>query len=130
YNDFMQAKGAVSGGLIGDSVAGRLAAQITKRDGVIYNVRTGNDANQLDNFAIRGQLLFVPSENLKLRLIGDISDLDSDCCTQSYLRVGKSLRSASRQYPALAAGLGYAPASANSPHPVSGHHPAAADQHH
>jgi iron complex outermembrane receptor protein len=60
---------------------------------------------------LRGQLLFVPGEKLKLRLIADVSDLDSACCTQSYLRVGQSLRSASRQFPALAAGLGYMPAS-------------------
>ncbi|MEJ0039699.1 MAG: TonB-dependent receptor [Gammaproteobacteria bacterium] len=112
-NDFLQAKGAVSGGIIGDTVAGRLAMQITKRDGVIRNVNTGQKDNELDNFAVRGQLLFVPSENLKLRLIGDISDLDSACCTQGYLRVGTSLRSASRQFPALAAGLGYAPPSTN-----------------
>ena len=109
--DFIQAKGAVSGPLFGDVVAGRLSAQITQRDGVIHNVRTGEDLNELDNYALRGQLLFVPSENLKLRLIGDVSDLDSACCTQSFLRVGQSLRSAARQFPALAAGLGYEPAS-------------------
>ena len=40
-NDFIQAKGAVSGPLFGDVVAGRLSAQITQRDGVIHNVRTG-----------------------------------------------------------------------------------------
>src|SRR5262249_19542396 len=45
------------------------------------------------------------------RLIADLSDFDSSCCTQNYLRVGTSLRSASRQYPALAAGLGYKPPS-------------------
>jgi iron complex outermembrane recepter protein len=110
-NDFMQAKGAVSGGLIGDVLAGRFAAQITKRDGVIRNVNTGKDDNNVDNYAVRGQLLFVPTENLKLRLIADQTNLDSDCCTQNYLRVGMSLRSASRQFPALAAGLGYAPPS-------------------
>ena len=59
---------------------------------------------------MRGQLLFVPTENVKLRLIGDVSDLDSACCTQNFLRVGQSLRSPSRQFPALAAGLGYAAA--------------------
>jgi iron complex outermembrane receptor protein len=107
----MQAKGAISGPLAGDALAGRLSAQITKRDGVIHNIRTGQDQNALDNYAVRGQLLFVPSENLKLRLIGDISDLDSSCCTQAYLRVGRSQRSAARQYPGLAAGLGYSPAS-------------------
>lgn len=110
-DDFFQAKGAVSGALFRDVVAGRLAAQITQRDGLLTNVNTGEKPNELDNYAIRGQLLFVPAENVKLRLIGDISDLDSACCTQGYLRVGQSLRSPSRQFPALAAGLGYAPPS-------------------
>ena len=108
---FLQAKGSVSGGLIGDVVAGRLAAQITKRDGVIRNVSTGEEENALNNVAARGQLLFVPSGTLKLRLIADLSNLDSACCTQNYLRVGTTLRSPSRQFPALAAGLGYAPPS-------------------
>ena len=67
--------------------------------------------NELDNYAVRGQLLFVPAENLKVRLIGDVTDLDSACCTQGYLRVGRSLRAANRQFPGLAAGLGYAPPS-------------------
>jgi len=111
--NFMQLKGAVGGGIIGDTVAGRIAAQVTKRDGVIDNVRTAQKENEIHNVAVRGQLLFVPSEDLKLRLIGDISDFDSDCCTQNYLRVGASLRSAGRQYPALAAGLGYSPPSTN-----------------
>jgi iron complex outermembrane receptor protein len=112
-NGFMQAKGAVSGDLIGDVLAGRLAGQITKRDGVIHNVSTGADENNIDNYAVRGQLLFVPGEDLKLRLIADQSNFNSSCCTQNYLRVGTSLRSASRQFPALAAGLGYAPPSTN-----------------
>ena len=110
-NDFTQVKGAVSGPLVGNVVAGRLSAQLTRRDGVLYNVRTDEHLNELDNYALRGQLLFVPSDNLKLRLIADVSDLDSACCTQGFLRVGQSLRSPARQFPALAAGLGYAPPS-------------------
>lgn len=112
-DDYTQAKGAISGPLIGDVVAGRLSAQITKRDGVIHNVRTGQDLNELDNYALRAQLLFVPTENLSLRLIGDVSNLDSSCCTQNFLRVGQSRRSAARQFPSLAAGLGYAPPSSD-----------------
>jgi iron complex outermembrane receptor protein len=111
--NFMQTKGAVSGPLIGDVVAGRVSAQLTTRDGVIRNVRTGEDLNELNNYAVRGQLLFVPSENLKLRLIADVSDLDSACCTQNFLRVGQSRRNAARQFPGLAVGLGYAPPSLN-----------------
>lgn len=108
---YVQAKGSVSGPLFRDVIAGRLSAQLTQRDGLLHNVRTGEKLNELDNYAVRGQLLFVPSENLQLRLIGDVNDLDSACCTQSFLRVGQSLRSPARQFPGLAAGLGYEPAS-------------------
>ncbi len=110
-HDFRQAKASVSGALLSDVVAGRLAVQLTQRDGLLRNVRTGKKLNELDNYAWRGQLLFVPSEHLQLRLIADVSDLDSACCTQVFLRVGESRRSAARQFPALAAGLGYAPPS-------------------
>jgi iron complex outermembrane receptor protein len=109
----MQAKASISGPLFGDMIAGRLSGLITQRDGIVENVDTGQDLNTLNNYAVRGQLLFVPSEDLKIRLIAEVSDLDSDCCTQVYLRVGQSLRSAARQFPALAANL---PASLGGPY--------------
>jgi len=111
-HDYMQAKGSVSGPF-GDNVAGRLSAQVVQRDGLLHNVVTGEKLNELDNFAVRGQILVMPNDRLDLRFIADVSNLDSACCTQSYLRVGTSLRNAARQYPALAAGLGYAPPSTN-----------------
>ncbi|MES2626029.1 MAG: TonB-dependent receptor [Pseudomonadota bacterium] len=109
--DFTQAKASISGPLLGDKVAGRVSAQLTRRDGLVYNVTTDRHLNNLDNYAVRGQLLFLPAEKLKFRLIGDVSNLDSSCCTQGFLRVGNSLRSAARQFPGLAAGLGYEPPS-------------------
>ena len=107
---FLQVKGSVTGPLHGP-VAGRLSAQLTRRDGTIRNVRTGEALNAADSVAIRGQLLFQPGPDVKLRLIADLADLGSACCTQVYLRVGQSRRSAARQFPALAAGLGWAPPS-------------------
>jgi iron complex outermembrane receptor protein len=92
-------------------LAARLSVQATQRDGVLRHVRTGNDLNTVDNYAVRGQLLWQLSPALSLRLTADASDLDSVCCTQSFLRVGTSLRSPARQFPALAAGLGYEPPS-------------------
>ncbi len=89
--DYMQAKGTVSGPL-GDKVAGRFSAQDTQRDGLLTNVKTGEKLNELDNYALRGQLLVVPNDRLKIRMIYDVTDLDSACCTQTYLRVGTSLR--------------------------------------
>lgn len=109
-HDFMQAKMGFSGPLT-DTVAGRLAAQVTQRDGLLRNADTGARLNDVNNLAVRGQLLYLPRDGLRIRLIADVADLDAACCTQNYLRVGTSLRSPSRQFPALAAGLGYAPPS-------------------
>lgn len=115
YGDFnfFQTKASVSGPLVDGLVAGRLSGLLTQRDGVIQNVRTGQDLNTLNNYAVRGQLLITPMDDLRIRLTADVSDLDSACCTQVYLRTGQSLRSAARQFPALAANL---PASLGGPY--------------
>ena len=110
---YHQVKLAVSGPLVEGRLAGRLSAVSTDRDGVIHNVVTGQNQNAISNQAVRGQLLFTPSEDLKVRGIADWSNIDSDCCTQVYVRVAPTLKAAARQYPALAAGLGYTPPSLN-----------------
>jgi iron complex outermembrane receptor protein len=117
--DFVQAKAAVTGPVFGDRLAFRLSAVSTRRDGVIRNVATGEDENRIGNQAVRGQLLFTPSQALRVRLIADFTSFDSTCCTQVPLRVGQSQRGAARQYPALAAGLGYTPASTDPYHRVT-----------
>ncbi len=115
---FIQGKASYTGGLT-DKIAMRLAAQVTKRDGLIRNVTTDRKLNNLNNIAVRGQLLYEASDDLKIRLIGDVSDLESDCCTQGYLRLGTSFRSAARQFAGLSAALpqhglpAYAPPSTN-----------------
>lgn len=105
-----QAKASVTGPL-GRRAAGRLAAQATQRDGTIRNVRTDERLNALDNLALRAQLSFAHGEGSTWRLIADRAEIDSACCTQVFLRVGESRRPPSRQFPALSAGLGYAPPS-------------------
>jgi iron complex outermembrane receptor protein len=115
YN-FVQAKASASGPLFGDTLAFRISGLSTRRDGVIRNVRSGIDHNNIGNQAVRGQLLFKPSELFQVRLSADFTNFQVNCCTQVYLRVGSSMRAASRQYPFLAAnapGGPYAPASLN-----------------
>ncbi len=115
YN-FVQAKASASGPLFGDTVAFRISGLSTRRDGVIRNVRTGADHNDIANQAVRGQLLIKPSEALQLRLTAGFSNFAANCCTQVYLRIASSLRPAARQYPSLAAnapGGPYAPPSLN-----------------
>ncbi|WP_235902635.1 TonB-dependent receptor [Sandarakinorhabdus oryzae] len=110
---FVQARAALSGPLVADRLAFRLSGLATRRDGVLHNVTTGTDQNNLNNQAVRAQLLWQPGPALSLRLTGDWSNFNSECCTQVYLRTGTSLRPAARQFPALAARFGYAPPSRN-----------------
>lgn len=114
--DFVQAKATVSGALFGETLAFRISGLTTRRDGVIRNVRTGQDQNTIGNQAVRGQLLFKPSDVLQARLSADFANFGSVCCTQVYVRVGSSLRATARQYPYLAGnapGGAYAPPSLN-----------------
>jgi len=104
--NFLQARGWASGP-ISDTVAYRISGVSTRRDGVIRNVRDGRDNNQVGTQAVRGQLLFKPTDDLQTRIIADFTNFQADCCTQVFLRVGQSQRAAARQYPALVAGLGY-----------------------
>jgi len=110
---YYQAKGYASGPLIADTLAGRISGVVTGRDGVLRNVTTGGENNDVHNAAVRGQLLYAPSGAFRLKLSADYSSFDSNCCTQVYFTVGTSLKTATRQYPALAAGIGYAPPSLN-----------------
>ncbi len=112
YN-FFQARAAISGPLVADKLAFRVSGLATRRDGVLRNVTNGTDQNTLNNESVRGQLLWKASDALTFRLKGDWSNFKNECCTQVYLRVGTSLRPAARQFPALAAGLGYSPPSLN-----------------
>ena len=46
----------------------------------IDNLTTGQEVNDRDRWAVRGQLLFEPSDDVSIRLIGDYSELDEACC--------------------------------------------------
>lgn len=110
---FLQAKASVSGPLIANALAGRLSFVSTERDGMVRNVTTGEDQNAQSSVGVRGQLLYDRGGPLTVRLYADWSDQEPECCTQVYFGYGPTLRSAAQQYPALAAGRGYAPPSTN-----------------
>ena len=105
-DNLVQAKGWATGPL-GDTVAYRVSGVSTRRDGVLDNVRTGRDANTLGTQAVRGQLLFTPDDVIRMRVSADFTNFEAYCCTQVYYGVSASRRATARQYPALAAGLGY-----------------------
>ncbi|MFZ4121551.1 MAG: TonB-dependent receptor [Caulobacterales bacterium] len=94
-------------------LAARVSGHVTRRDGSLREVVSGARLNEQHTDAARVQLLFTPKPDFQLRLIGDWSNFDAVCCTQVYVRTGATQRPASRQFEALAKGLGYTPPSRN-----------------
>ena len=112
-HSFVQAKASVSGPLIGDTLAGRISFVSTQRDGMLYNATTGVDQNSQESISLRGQLLFQPTDDLRIRLYADYADQTPECCTQVFVRAGDTAKPANLEFAALAAGRGYTPASTN-----------------
>jgi outer membrane receptor protein involved in Fe transport len=72
-------KGSVTGPL-SENVAFSLSGSLNQRDGYYENSGPGGDFNDRDRYAIRGQLLMLPTDNLELRLIADYDEIDEQCC--------------------------------------------------
>ena len=69
--------------------------------------------NNLNNLGLRGQLLFAPSDTVAITLAVDHTRQRPEGYTQVVAGVAPTLRPANRQYPQIAADLGYAPPSFN-----------------
>ena len=79
-------EGSITGPLT-DTLAARLDGVYLKRDGFIKDVISGRRINDRDRWLLRGQLLYQPSDNLSLRVIGDYSKKTEECCAATYLPV-------------------------------------------
>lgn len=75
YN-LQQYSGSVTGPLVGDTLAGRLDAVFTRRDGWLEDLDSGNLYRDKDVFTLRGQALWKPSDEVDARLILDVSHYD------------------------------------------------------
>ena len=69
---FIQAKGSISGPL-SEHLAGRISFSGTQRDGLIHNVATDDDVNDLNNLGFRAQLLYQPSDKFEDPLDGGLN---------------------------------------------------------
>jgi iron complex outermembrane receptor protein len=103
---YVQAKASVTGPLFG-KLAGRVSFSGTQRDGVLLNVVNGNDVNDLNNFGVRGQILYAPSDKTAITLALDRTAQRAKGNTQVPAGVAPTLRPANRQYAAIISDLGY-----------------------
>ncbi|MWC42544.1 TonB-dependent receptor [Sphingomonas carotinifaciens] len=84
YNNVRLA-GAVTGPIIPDMLAFRIDGVFNKRDGFLYDVVNNTDYNDRNRYFVRGQLLFEPSSDIAVRLIGDFTRRDEKCCGAVYV---------------------------------------------
>ncbi|WP_294329925.1 TonB-dependent receptor [uncultured Sphingomonas sp.] len=112
YN-FLQLKASASAPIADDTLAVRVSTSVTSRKGTIYDTRSDSNLHRLDNYGVRGQLLWRAAPNLDLTLSGDFNLQNPLCCVQYYVRTGATQRPLNRQYAALAGAFGYAPPSTN-----------------
>ncbi len=72
-------RGVVTGP-INDIFAFSLAGSYNQRDGYFENLGNTDDYNDRNRYAVRGQLLAQPTDNLEMRVIADYSEIDEICC--------------------------------------------------
>ncbi len=103
---FVQAKASVTGGIT-KKLAGRISFSGTQRNGLIENVSTGKPVNDLNNIGVRGQLLYTPSDKVKITFIGDVTDQKPEGYAQVVAGVVQTQRAGYRQFDSIIADLGY-----------------------
>jgi iron complex outermembrane recepter protein len=72
-------------GPITDTLAARLDGVYVRRDGFYEDPTNDVDVNNRNRYFLRGQLLFEPSSDLSIRLIGDYTKRDERCCGATYV---------------------------------------------
>ncbi len=77
-----EVRASASGPIVDDKAAYRVTYAHTVRDGILENVHSGRKVSDYDNTSVRAQLLFDPGEDLQIRLIGDYSAQNAECCIQ------------------------------------------------
>src|SRR5687767_11030273 len=75
--DLRRAEAYATGGL-SDTVAARIDGTWMQRDGFLEDVISGRDVNGRDRWMLRGQLLFEPSSDLSVRIVGDYAKRDEE----------------------------------------------------
>lgn len=83
--DFWRFAGGLTGPIISDVLAARIDGVYVKRDGFYNDPANNTTINDRDRYFVRGQLLFQPNSDINVRLIGDYSKRDENCCAATYV---------------------------------------------
>jgi iron complex outermembrane recepter protein len=70
-------------GPLGESLAVRLSGSVNSREGYSTNLTNKTRVNDRNRWSVRGDVLFEPSADFSLRIIGDYNVIKEVCCTAS-----------------------------------------------
>jgi iron complex outermembrane receptor protein len=81
YGNYNQVilKGDISGPIV-ETVGFSLSLHSNDRDGYFENLESGTKLNERDRWGARGQLLWLPNDDITLRFIADYDSIDEQCC--------------------------------------------------
>ena len=82
--DLVRVAGSVTGP-ISEQLAARFDGVYVRRDGFMTDPANKIDVNNRNRFFLRGQLLWEPSSDVSVRLIGDYTWRDERCCGAIYV---------------------------------------------
>lgn len=105
YN-YLQGKFSVTGA-ISKRLAGRISFSGTTREGLLYNVRTDEQVNSLNNLGFRGQLLYTPWDGVKVNINADYAKQNPIGYAQVYAGKALTQRPAYRQFDEIIKDLNY-----------------------
>ena len=87
-------------GPISETLAFRVDGVMVKRDGLLKDIISGRRVNDRDRWLVRGQLLYKPTEDFSLRLIGDYTKRNEECCAAPFLEAQDFVNSGGTVFPA------------------------------
>ena len=68
-------------GPITDTIAVRLSGSVNSREGYSFNTFRKTSVNDRNRWSVRGDILFEPSADFSVRVIGDYNVIKEVCCT-------------------------------------------------
>ena len=90
YN-YYKLQGGITGAVLGDKIAARIDGVYNKRDGFLKDVISGRTLANRNRYLVRGQLLLKPTDDIRIRLIGDYNQKNEECCGAVYLAPAQNL---------------------------------------
>ncbi len=82
--DYFRVAGSVTGPIT-EQLAARLDGVYVRRDGFYTDATNNTDVNDRNRYFLRAQLLFEPSDDVSVRLIGDYTYRSEKCCAAIYV---------------------------------------------